>query len=190
MRALTLEQIETRAWELLSEAPTLRESPLRIATLASVGLDGSPRARTVVLRAAGVGWAEVYTDGRSPKVADLRREPRAALCFYDPQEQLQLRLRGQVTIHESDARSAEAWREAGIYARKDYLGPQAPGTPIDDPSEGDPSGEEPTAAEAGNLCVLRLEVQDLDWLVLSREGHRRASLERSAGGWRARWLLP
>lgn len=194
MRELSLAEIEQRAWELLAGAPGSRESALRVGTLASVAGDGGPRARSVVLRGAGRGWVEVYTDLRSPKVEELRREPRAALCLYDPELQLQLRLEGRVTVHAGDARSASAWREAGIYARRDYLGPKAPGTPLADPREGDPQdGAVPSAEEgAHNLAVLRLEATRLDWLVLSREGHRRAELVREGPdpSWRARWLLP
>ncbi len=205
LRALTLDQIQTRAWELLSSAPSERESPLRVATLATVDAAGQPQARQVVLRSCdpSTGSVEVYTDARSPKVAELRREPRAALCCYDPVRQLQLRLSGPVTIHVGDERSAEVWREAGIYARRDYLGPSAPGTPLDDPSQADPRPEQagdPGAndADAGvsgeasgeNLAILRLTVERLDWLVLDRAGHRRAELRRTGAGWSARWLLP
>jgi pyridoxamine 5'-phosphate oxidase len=186
----TLDEISVRAWELLSEAPALRESPLRLGTLATVDADGAPRARTVVLRAAGVGWLEVYTDARSPKVAELQREPSAALCLYDPQRQLQLRLGGRISIHQGDEASAEAWRAAGIYARRDYLAPLAPGTPLDDPREGDPAEPDANQGSSENLAILRLEVDRLDWLALNRSGHRRAELRREEGTWSARWLQP
>jgi len=200
LRALTLGEIQTRAWELLSSAPSERESPLRVATLATVDAAGWPQARQVVLRSCdpSAGTLEIYTDARSPKVSELRREARAALCCYDPAQQLQLRLSGTVTIHVGDERSAQAWREAGIYARRDYLAPSAPGTPIADPSLADPRQDEPgesgssalAEAKGENLAILRLRVERLDWLVLDREGHRRAELRREGSAWSARWLLP
>ncbi len=79
------------------------------ACLASVDDEGFPDARIVLVHgiSAKTGAEGLFfaTDHRSPKAIQLRREPRAALTFYWPPLERQLRIRGVVT--EASEENAE-----------------------------------------------------------------------------------
>ena len=62
-----------------------RQPTARWLQLATTGLDGTPRVRTLVFR----GWAgsdrlELYTDARSTKFEELMQHPQVELCWLLP----------------------------------------------------------------------------------------------------------
>ena len=99
-------------------------------TLATVGLDGSPQARTVVLRAFDrpAGSLHIYTDVRSAKVAELRASPHAAIHVCDGSVHLQLRLLADVAVLTGPDVAA-LWTRVPQGARTAYGSMPAPGLP-------------------------------------------------------------
>lgn len=74
-------------------------------TLATVGVDGMPAARIVLLKGLDTGFV-FYTNYESEKGQQLAREPRAALLFLWHELERQVRIEGvtaRVTPEESDA---------------------------------------------------------------------------------------
>ncbi|MEM1205663.1 MAG: pyridoxamine 5'-phosphate oxidase, partial [Acidobacteriota bacterium] len=65
-------------------------------TLATVDPDGMPAARTVLLKGFDRRGFRFFTNYASDKGRDLDAEPRAALLFFWPELQRQLRIRGRV----------------------------------------------------------------------------------------------
>ena len=63
-------------------------------------------------------------------------------------------------------------------AAGDYLTADVPGSLLTD--------QAPLWAEHHALCVLIFTIESLDWLMLSRQGHRRARLEHET----LIWLTP
>ena len=90
------------AWRL-GAAVRSADHPFRLFTLATVGPDRYPHARTVVLRGFDPVERSVsfYTDCRSPKVRHMAGEPRVALLFYDPTARLQLRIPASARLHRA-----------------------------------------------------------------------------------------
>ncbi|WP_018864528.1 pyridoxamine 5'-phosphate oxidase [Thioalkalivibrio sp. ARh3] len=71
--------------------------------LATADADGQPSARTVLLKhveGEDLCW---YTDSRSRKGQDLTENPRAALLFYWPETERQIRVEGSVTALPGEA---------------------------------------------------------------------------------------
>lgn len=66
-------------------------------SLATVGADGSPSLRVVLLKGVDEGGFVFYTNLESRKGRDLLARPRAALCFYWSALDLQIRIDGSVT---------------------------------------------------------------------------------------------
>lgn len=66
-------------------------------SLATVGDDGSPSLRIVLLKGVDENGFVFYTNLESRKGRDLRGQPRAALCFYWSALDLQIRVDGSVT---------------------------------------------------------------------------------------------
>jgi pyridoxamine 5'-phosphate oxidase len=186
--------LKRHAWHLLEEATRNRRSSFRTLTLGTV-CDGLPELRTVTLRglevAAEVIWFHV--DLRSPKVAQMRAEPRVALAGYGLKEHFQIRLRGLATIHGGDAVAAEAWEKTPLLARRCYLAPFAPSSGSETFSPNVPEflrDREPTEEESTpgfeNFGVARIEVIELDAMETALVGHRRARFQKIS----AEWLNP
>jgi pyridoxamine 5'-phosphate oxidase len=76
-----------------------------IMTLATVGADGSPAARMVLLKSYNEDGFVFYTNYRSRKAMDLENSPRAALVFHWQERGYQVRIEGRaekVSARESD----------------------------------------------------------------------------------------
>ena len=75
-------------------------------TLATVGNDGRPSARMVLLKDVGPGGFTFYTNLESPKSRELAENPNAALLFHWKTLDRQIRIEGaveQVSDQEADA---------------------------------------------------------------------------------------
>lgn len=180
----TPEEIRQRIWAELSRAVLDRHHEWRTPVLATVGGDGMPNARTVVLRRADASLPgfDFYTDGRSQKISELIAQPKATLVFWSTRLNWQLRARVSVVAQTSgpqvDAVRARVKQSA---AAGDYLSHAAPGEILTVQLASNKA-----AAEPHNLAVLTAHALEMDWLELSRQGHRRARF--SAQAWE--WLNP
>lgn len=190
--------LRERAWYVLDEATRNRRSSFRTMTLGTVS-EGLPELRTVTLRGVDVA-AEViwfHVDLRSPKVAQMRAEPRVALAGYGLKEHFQIRLRGLATIHGGDSVAAGAWEKTPLLARRCYLAPFAPSTASETFSPNVPEflrDREPTEEESApgfeNFGVARIEVTELDAMETALVGHRRARFKKISSEISAEWLNP
>ena len=103
-------------WYELAE----REVPLPEAmTLATVGADGAPDARMVLLKGHGPDGFRFFTNYESAKGAQIAADPRAALVIYWREQDRQVRVRGsleRLAAAESDAYFATRHRESRLGA--------------------------------------------------------------------------
>ena len=176
-------QIRHRIWQELQRAVLDRHHEWRTPVLATLGVDGVPQARTVVLRHADAGQAvlHVSTDSRSPKVAELEAAPPVSLVFWSKCLNWQLRVRAQATVLRSGPEVDATWaRISTSAAAGDYLSAQAPGAALEATTE----ARTGSASGAHHLALIKLQVLEIDWLELARSGHRRASLTRTDWTWR------
>lgn len=92
-------------------------------TVASVGADGQPSIRVVLLKSFDRKGFVFYTNYEGRKGAELQANPRAALCFHWPHLEVQVRVEGdveQVSAEEADSYFASRARESqlGAWASK------------------------------------------------------------------------
>ncbi len=182
----TLAALLEDTWRGLVRAAADRRHPWRTPVLATVAADGSPNARTVVLRAVDppTRTLRLHTDGRSAKAGELARDPRVALVFWDPRSRVQLRLRGCAELLHEGPEHAHAWATTPPAARRDYATTLPPGTPIatrEEIAHGD---------GAANFAVILVRVMTIDRLSLAAEGHLRAVFAWEGDEPRATWLVP
>ncbi|NCX04017.1 MAG: hypothetical protein EBV72_14280 [Betaproteobacteria bacterium] len=204
----TAQAIKARIWQELERASRDRHHEWRTPVLASIDLVQQPSARTVVLREVNLQEKcfEIYSDRRSPKIAELKQHPGALLHFWSKRLQWQLRVAVKVHVLESGPDVESRWDRLKLTAAaRDYLSPHPPGSLMEKPAE--PSGAktaEPSVAKitepsgangikriqdqeiAHNFCVIKANFIDMDWLELNVAGHRRARF--SVDEWQ--WLLP
>ncbi len=183
-------------WRRLARGAADRRSGLHVVQLATVGADGGPRVRSVVLRGVEPSAARlrVHTDRRSGKWAEIAADPRAELHAYDARAKLQVRLRGALRALAAGPEADAAWAATGPGSRTAYRAAIAPGAPLDDPAaaDPDPGTRAPADPEAGRdrFAVLLLEATRIEWLWLAHGGHRRALHERGPQGWTGGWIAP
>lgn len=188
-RLATLPEIHAAIWRELARAPLDRHHEWRTPTLATVR-DGLPDARTVVLREveASSGTLRVFSDSRAAKVAQLDVQPQAVLVMWSRRLSWQLRLRVVTTVHTDGLAVTSRWvRLSQSPAARDYLTPQAPGEPLTPEAA---TGATAPAVDRGHFAVLEAAVQQIDWLELHPEGHRRARFGGRPGAADAHWLTP
>lgn len=170
------------AWEWLarelSAAVASARHPFHLLTVATVGGDGHPGLRTVVLRHVDPLRREIrfHTDARSPKLAAILVEPRVALHWYDSEMRLQVRIAAHANVHHADAVAAAAWAAAPAMSRACYTSASAPGAPL----SSFPEAPEPSAAndDAGlaHFAVVSCHFTEAELLALDCKGHRRVRL--------------
>jgi pyridoxamine 5'-phosphate oxidase len=182
------DDLAAHALRLMARGAADRRTAFHTPTLSTIGLDGRPRARTVVMRGLDVAdrLIRLHSDIRSAKVAELRRDPRVALVFYDAAAKLQARAEGMATVNAGDDIAHEAWGRSQPMARAIYAGPVAPGAPIAAPAQAEP----PADGGEANFAVIRCVFERLDLLSLQAAGHRRLLLRWNGAERSAQWLAP
>ena len=172
----------------LSDAATSPGNGFTLMNVATIGRDGGPRARFVILRDFSrspdcIGFA---THAQSEKVVEIRANPRIAATCYDRESSVQLRLEGVATVIEDDAERWRAWQRLAPHSRQQYVSQVVPGEPLEDPRNlpADPS----TAYQ--RFAWIRLELRHLDWLDLSADPHQRWQFARRDNGWVGHRIVP
>ena len=178
------------AWGMLVTGAKNRRVPFHLATLASIGSDGRPKVRTVVLRDCDPErrWLRFNTDRRSPKYNQFHANPDAEMLFYDEYEKVQLRL--SVRVEALSSKEADTiWEATPSYSRECYQVVRAPGSEVTSLED---VVFDAVDANGGrdNFSPMRAHIESIEWLYLSAQRHRRARFIFSSDGVDARWLVP
>ena len=164
-------------------------------TLATVGADGRPSARVVLLKAADARGFTFYTNYSSRKARELAAHPYAALLFYWPELERQIRIEGTaraVSATESDAYFVVRPRASRIGA---WASPQS--SPIPDREWLEAAFAAASARFAAdvprppNWGGLRVEPDHFEfWQGRESRLHDRLAWSRAGDGWTLRRLAP
>lgn len=186
-----LELTLAECWRLVLHGAQDRQAEAHTPAVATVGLDGAPAVRTVVLRAADSQTRTIafHTDARSPKLAEIRRNPECSVLLYERSWKAQARLRGQASIHLDDAIAAAAWARTAEMSKLCYQVTTAPGASIGTPADAVFDAVK-TNDGRDNFCCVTIDVRDIEWLYLHHLGHRRARFAWDGAAWRKTWLAP
>ena len=204
----TAQEIQGQIFKELVRAARDRHHAWRTPVLATVGLDGTPNARTVVLRNVRLGESahgtrvanintslEIYTDGRSHKVHELQHQPHASLAFWSPRLNWQLRIKVHCSVQTEGPYVESLWQTVKqSRAAADYLGLLAPGDPL--PTQDAAAQATPSQTDdlATHFALLTAQIIEIDWLELGRGHHRRARLgasdDRADLAWDWQWCQP
>jgi general stress protein 26 len=180
----TSQEIRQQIWKELGRASVDRHHAWRTPVLATLGCDGSPNARTVVLRKVDSNQQTLcfYTDARSAKVSELTKEPKAVLAFWSGGLNWQLRVKVEISVATDGPEIQALWQRVQQSASAaDYLATEAPGT---ERTTGFRTAQNLSGDH--HFALLNAQVLQMDWLELGHGAHRRARL--SADTWQ--WLVP
>ena len=172
-------------WKELEDGATKYGHPFRTCSLATSGISGGIQQRTVNLRELTKEKTLVfYTDLRSAKIEQIKKNPKVSVLFYNPFIQLQIFLCGIIKIHSEDS----LWDDhiVNIEGRSinDYNSLYAPGKPIKNPIE-------VTRTKDINFAVLELIPDTIEYLKLRDEPNRiRAIFNLKDNVWEKTFLTP
>lgn len=186
------------AWcrQVLADAAARPDLQPRLIQVATIGADGAPRLRTVMLRGVGAGgWhLTFHTDASSCKAAELAADPRLEVHSWRQDLQLMLRLRGRATlVRPPDPHALAAWETLPGHSRHVYRLTAPQGETIGE--GGAYRRHEPPAdgaAEPGltRFTVVSVAVDEIEGVSLDPAGHRRAIWHAPGSGRPGRWLVP
>ena len=189
-------EIKKKIWSMLDDAVTNRGSQFRIPTFIC-GDQSSFDGRIVVLRKSDQqnSLVQFHSDIRSDKIQKLKKNPNAAMLFYDKDEKIQVRLKVECTVNHNNDVTKESWSKTQHISRKCYLVDNGPGTESDIPTSGlkpelDNFEFTMEQSEEGykNFTVIQCKVKSIEWLYLAAKGHRRARFDLKTN--KDTWLVP
>ena len=189
-------EIKKKIWLMLDDAVINRSSQFRIPTFIC-GNQSDFDGRIVVLRKSDQqnSLVQFHSDIRSDKIQKLKKNPNAAMLFYDKEEKIQVRLKVECTVNHNNNVTKESWSKTQHISRKCYLVDNGPGTESDIPTSGlkpelDNFEFTMEQSEEGykNFTVIQCKVKSIEWLYLAAKGHRRARIEIDNN--KEYWLVP
>ena len=188
-----LDAAREHGFDLMTKAVRLRTAPMHTPVVSTIGSDGRPRARVVVLRAFDREQQQLrfHTDIRSDKFHELDRDPRIALSFYDAQEKIQLRIEGRATLHQNDAVADNAWSASQPMSKLCYAVEPGPGREISARDDfALPRDRSESEMGRAHFAAVIVTIEEVDWLWLGAAGNRRASYQFARDKIAARWMVP
>ena len=139
--------------------------------LATIGKDNTPRVRTVVFR----GWSKsfemlIYSDKRSQKFSELALNNNVEICWLFFKSKSQFRFRGKSTI-ELSSENLHHWNQLTDNSKEmwnwPFPGDQFVFNQINDKSI------DAKQEISNNFAILKIEIIEVDQLVLSKPVHVR-----------------
>ena len=190
------DEIKKKIWLMLNDAVTNRASQFRIPTFIC-GDQSDFDGRIVVLRKLNQkdNIVQFHSDIRSDKIEKLKRNPKAAMLFYDKEEKIQVRLKVECLVNHNNEITKESWSKTQHISRKCYLVDNGPGSESKIPTSGlkpelDNFEFTMEQSEEGykNFTVIQCKIKSIEWLYLAAKGHRRARFDLENN--RNTWLVP
>ena len=143
----------------------------RWVQLATIGIDKSPRVRTVVFR----GWSknyemEIYTDKRSQKYHELDLNNEVEICWVFSKAKCQFRFRG-TSLFYLDKDHLRHWQKLSNKSKSMWMWP-CPGEPFkfDQTNKFSVNTNEDIS---NNFAVLKIDITYVDQLLLHKPIHTR-----------------
>ena len=190
------DEIKKKIWLMLNDAVTNRASQFRIPTFIC-GDQSDFDGRIIVLRKSNQkdNIVQFHSDIRSDKIEKLKRNPKAAMLFYDKEEKIQVRLKVECLVNHNNEITKESWSKTQHISRKCYLVDNGPGSESKIPTSGlkpelDNFEFTMEQSEEGykNFTVIQCKIKSIEWLYLAAKGHRRARFDLENN--RNTWLVP
>jgi len=161
-------------WLFLINAAQRKESRVsssRWVQLATIGIDNTPRVRTVVFR----GWSKTYemeilTDKRSQKINELDLNNNVEICWFFSKAKCQFRLRGKSSLDEGKDTSRH-WEQLTESSKSMWSWP-SPGKSFVSISKNDLESDK-NIGMPDNFSLLKIKVNHVDHLTLNKPIHIR-----------------
>lgn len=188
---MNLDEIYQHIWNSIRVGASPTRSPFTMWQLATLGLDGSPQIRSIVLRGAdeNARLLTFHTDRRSAKVKEIEADPRVSLISLDLENYAQLRVSGIAILSQDQNEMQRLWDEARPHTLILYQAPLAPATAIDNPEQGHvQQASEKSGFE--HFALIQIKISKVEYLDITPGNHQRSLFTYVEGQWRAQWIAP
>ena len=191
----TLSQFHDAAWELIEQGVKDRRKPAHTPSLATIGLDGRPKTRVVVLRAGDRASRTLrfHTDVRSAKIAELTKYPAVEMLMYDAQARVQLRISGSAQICRYPSPEAHAaWQASLPMSKICYAVTPPSGASIEAGDGFILKRIETSQPDDGieNFCAVVIHVETIELVYLAQAANRRVRFKYDGEAMSGQWLVP
>jgi pyridoxamine 5'-phosphate oxidase len=191
----TLAEFHDAAWSLIEQGVKDRRKPAHTPSVASMGLDGRPKTRIVVLRSGdrATRTLRFHTDVRSAKIAELTQNPAVEMLMYDAQARVQLRLGGRAEIFRYPSAQAQAaWQSSLPMSKICYAVNPASGSSIESGDAFALKTIETSLPDDGieNFCAVVIHVDTIELVYLAQAANRRAKFSYQGNAMGGEWLVP
>ncbi len=143
----------------------------RFVQLATIGVDNTPRVRTVVFR----GWSEsyemqIYTDNRSKKCHELALNNNVEICWFFSESKCQFRFRGTARM-DLDNEKFRHWEQLSENSKSMWNWPFPGDNYIFEQNKNLSDKKEDEISI--NFAVLKIDISQVDQLLLAKPIHIR-----------------
>jgi pyridoxamine 5'-phosphate oxidase len=183
--------IEWQIWQLLQRGVADRKHGFHHPTVATIGLDGRPKSRVMILRKAAQAerTLRLHADIRTQKWPELARTSAISVSLYDVTQRVQLRVEGEAMLHNQDDIARAAWVGSQPMSRVGYGCMPGPGEVIEMPDQFVlPNNPEMVDAGFENFGAIIVNVHSIEWLLLKQGQNRRAVFDLVHD--KAKWMVP
>ncbi|MFS1703432.1 pyridoxamine 5'-phosphate oxidase family protein [Alteromonas sp. AMM-1] len=166
----------------------------RFFQLATQSPDGQLHNRTVVFRGLDETQDVLYlvTDTRSQKCLDFQCNRKAAVCWYfaHSREQYRFSVTGEVcTVHSHESLCSHYWAQLSESAKSQFFWGE-PGSARNNPEYPLKIVTPSTQIPPSHFAVIKLTVQNADYLSLTGNPQIRERFELQNGQWICQPILP
>lgn len=175
-----MEALLSKIFSELEKGSKNPKHPFRYFCLSSIH-NNTPKQRMVVFRGIEKNTISIYTDIRTPKVAELLANPNASVLLYDYKKMNQIQLLGKVSVEKEY--DANVWDSISPKAKKDYTTLLPPGSTIEGP-------EKVSYGESIHFCILKFTFTKIDYLNINRPYHTRAEFTFTNNSWTGKYIIP
>ncbi|MEL6632904.1 MAG: hypothetical protein AAFQ83_15690 [Bacteroidota bacterium] len=194
----TLDDVWSQTKEMLTRGVADKKDPFQSLTLATY--DGRfPNPRTVILRKfiSHPFTLICHSDTRAGKIIDIQSHPEIAWHGWHPRRRVQIRLYGHARVFTKGALWDTEWNRIGLTSRTNYSPIMPPAQEITSYQKGQETYarlKETTEKESEewkkHFAVIETQIEEVEWLTLHREGHRRARFTKQNDQWEGKWWVP
>ena len=183
----TLREITSIIFSELRKAASKKKHPFKNVVLTTVK-EQNPLSRWVIFRKLTMEQnLLVYTDSRSEKIKNLRKNPNCGLLFYNNRQGLQIYFNAVSTIHQKNELTKKYWQGIVGKSSENYTTVNPPGSPINSIDKGHITDKD---LNDKHFSIIEFIPVSMKILQLSRDGHIRVNFVKINNEWEGSFIVP
>ena len=182
-----IDEIPNLVFTELSNGASKKKHPFKNVVLTTM-TENNLKSRWVVFRKLTLEKnLLIYTDFRSKKIEELRKNLECGLLFYHNKQGLQVHFNASCTIHHNNELTKKYWPGIAGCSSENYTNVYPPSTPINTIYDGHKIDKN---LSDRYFSILEFYLSEMSVLQLSREGHIRANFIKVDNKWKGFFIVP